>query len=167
MQQSENTNDILEILGKKPFEITDEIFKNVVDTISDKTGAYWYYAKVAGANMLNADGTSRQDAIRKMVPFDFLRIIPEPDNPVDAKAQAIIGPDGTQIGYLESRKAAEIHSLYRHGISVTGLVRQVIGEDSEGEPYEWYEDVDGELVHKSITSFLRVTFALFQNPPSE
>jgi len=68
-----------------------------------------FYQKVAGVKHLNADRTRRSTIIKRCTPLEVLWLVREPDNPVDPKAVAVVRSDGSQLGYLPWRSAAEIN----------------------------------------------------------
>jgi hypothetical protein len=70
---------------------------------------HWFYSKVAGANHRNSDGTSRSRIIAQCGEFEALELVPEPDNPFDQHALAILRrPNGEQLGYVDARAASDI-----------------------------------------------------------
>lgn len=70
---------------------------------------YWFYSKVAGATHRNKDRTLRSRIISRCQEFEQLDLVPEPDNPFDAHATAIVRREtGEQLGYVQARAAAEI-----------------------------------------------------------
>jgi hypothetical protein len=56
---------------------------------------------VVGESYKNKDGTARQSIIRRCSPGDPVSLVPEPDNPKDRFAVAVVHRLG-QIGYLPS-----------------------------------------------------------------
>lgn len=85
----------------------------------------WFDAKVAGTTHPNADGSSRQAIARTLQPEDELLLVPEPANPFDPHAIAVLSPDGAQVGYLEARLAAELTRRRERGIHARCFVRAV------------------------------------------
>jgi hypothetical protein len=65
----------------------------------------WFWSKVAGVTHQNSDGTSRQEILKRCEARELLRLVPEPDNPVDRDAIAVLRQNGEQLGYLERRLA--------------------------------------------------------------
>jgi HIRAN domain len=76
--------------------------------IASHTNKY-FNTKIAGASFPNADGGSRLSIIKKCEPMEVLRLELDPNNPVDPNAIAVKRVDGSQLGYLESRVASELH----------------------------------------------------------
>jgi hypothetical protein len=76
--------------------------------IAPHTNKY-FNTKIAGASFPNADGSIRPSIIKKCEPMEVLRLELEPNNPVDPNAIAVKRVDGSQLGYLESRVASELH----------------------------------------------------------
>jgi len=68
-----------------------------------------YETKVAGVSKDNADGTSRQEIIRREVAEgDKLTLEAEPTNHYDANAIKVRSSNGSQIDYLNKEIASEI-----------------------------------------------------------
>ena len=59
-----------------------------------------FFTHVAGVTHENADGSSRQDAIACLSPFDALTTEREPENEHDSYAVKVCTESGEQIGYL-------------------------------------------------------------------
>lgn len=76
--------------------------------IAPHTNKY-FNTKIAGASFPNVDGSSRPSIIEKCEPMEVLRLELEPNNPVDPNAIAVKRVDGSQLGYLESRVASDLH----------------------------------------------------------
>jgi HIRAN domain len=76
--------------------------------IASHTNKY-FNTKIAGISFPNPDGSSRPSIIKKCEPMEVLRLELDPNNPVDPNAIAVKRVDGSQLGYLESRIASELH----------------------------------------------------------
>jgi hypothetical protein len=76
--------------------------------IAPHTNKY-FNTKIAGASFPNIDGSSRPSIIKQCEPMEILRLELDPNNPVDPNAIAVNRVDGSQLGYLESRVASELH----------------------------------------------------------
>ena len=50
----------------------------------------WFWSKVAGVTHENEDGTSRQKILQRCEARELLRLVPEPHNPVDPNAIAVL-----------------------------------------------------------------------------
>ena len=100
------------------------------------------HTKVAGVSFKNADGTSRQQHIRKHCAA-FMRVIlrREPDNRHDKNAVAVwvsahkfgVFQAEVQIGHLAPELAAEIADHIDHGGTVTAEITEIIGS-RRGDP---------------------------------
>lgn len=55
---------------------------------------------IAGAIHPNSDGSSRQDAIAKLLPGERLALVRDPDNPFDKHAIAVFNSKNQQIGFM-------------------------------------------------------------------
>jgi hypothetical protein len=69
----------------------------------------YFSTKIAGASFLNPDGSSQRSIIKKCESMEVLRLELDPNNPVDPNAIAVKRVDGSQLRYLESRVASELH----------------------------------------------------------
>jgi hypothetical protein len=72
--------------------------------------------RIAGVFYDNADGSSRQEAIRRCEPFDRVVLRPEPRNPYDSNAMAVDRQSGEQLGYLPAPLAKEIRHAEQQGL---------------------------------------------------
>lgn len=73
-----------------------------------------FFATIAGLSFPNDDGSDRQKILAKCAPREWLTLEPEPANPFDKKAIAILSPHG-QVGYLDRRCAQEITNASKDG----------------------------------------------------
>jgi len=85
-----------------------------------------FHSKLAGVSHKNANGTSRQKNISKIVDGDSLELRPEPDNPHDDEAIAVYH-SGRQIGYLGAQVAHQIATQSRTGWRFDAFVAGVTG----------------------------------------
>lgn len=70
---------------------------------------------VVGGRFLNADGGSRQFEIMLCEPGEPVDLRPEPKNPHDQRAVAVMSARGIQIGYLTAERCGRIGALIRSG----------------------------------------------------
>lgn len=61
--------------------------------------------------------------------------MPEPDNPVDHDAIAVLIQNGEQLGYLERRLAGETHARMEKGERWEAMLTAVTGRD---HPHAWF-----------------------------
>lgn len=100
--------------------------------IAPHTNKY-FDTKIAGASFPNADGSSRPSIIKKCEPMEVLRLELEPNNPVDPNAIAVKRVDGSQLGYLESRVASELHRDAGKPMSWSAIFKHVSRHPSTDE----------------------------------
>jgi hypothetical protein len=81
--------------------------------------------KLVGVTHANADGTPRQDLVRRLTKGEELVLTPEPNNPHDAEAVAVFNRDGQQLGYLPRHSGVAL--LIDRGAHVTATVLRVVG----------------------------------------
>jgi hypothetical protein len=78
-----------------------------------------HHLSVVGESFTNANGTSRQEIIARSEPGTNVYLVPEPDNPHDAKAVRVFVSEGgaatAQIGYLPREAASEMADELRRG----------------------------------------------------
>lgn len=92
-----------------------------------------YETKVVGVSKDNADGSSRQEIIRREVEEDDkLQIKPEPDNPYDPNAVQVLSKNGNQIGYLNKEMAETIKPALINETEIHVTARWVNGEKMLG-----------------------------------
>lgn len=80
----------------------------------------------------NADGTSRQDEMRRCARGERVNLIREPSNEYDPAAVAIFSCRGVQLGYLAAEHASWIGSKIDRGYDVRAVVERVKGAHLEG-----------------------------------
>ena len=68
---------------------------------SGTSGNRVFYAQVHGIYHKNDDGSSRQQIIKDCYEGEELRLVPEPNNPVDPNAVKICRKNGEQLGYWQ------------------------------------------------------------------
>jgi hypothetical protein len=95
----------------------------------------WFWSKVAGVTHENRDGRSRQEILKRCEGRELLRLVPEPDNPVDRNAIAVLRRNGEQLGYLDRRLARETHNRMQKGERWEAMLTAVTGRD---HPHAWF-----------------------------
>lgn len=81
----------------------------------------------AGVNFENPDGVSRQNLIAKMQEYERLIFVPEPTNPYDSSAIAIVGSAGT-VGYVPKDYLSVVGALIGRAALIKGTVKRNAGE---------------------------------------
>ena len=81
----------------------------------------------AGVNFENPDGVSRQSLIAKMQEYERLILVPEPTNPYDSSAIAIVGSAGT-VGYVPKDYLSVVGTLIGRAALIKGTVKRNTGE---------------------------------------
>ena len=76
---------------------------------------------VMGAAYPNADGSNRQFEILTCVPGEPVTLRPEPRNPVDASAVAVLNARGGQIGYLPADRCGWIAGKLAGGADIRAV----------------------------------------------
>jgi hypothetical protein len=89
----------------------------------------FFPSKVAGVSQENRDGSSRQQILQRCSAPESLRLVPEPDNPVDLKAIAVLRQNGEQLGYLNARLAQETYNRLRKGERWGARLTAITGDD--------------------------------------
>lgn len=70
---------------------------------------------VVGVHHLNADKSNRRFEIELCAPGDPVDLVPEPKNPADANAIAVLSSRGTQLGYITAERAPWIGKAISSG----------------------------------------------------
>jgi len=99
--------------------------------------AQTFVVRLRGGSYENIDGTRRQDLITKCKKGDPLILKPEPENPHDRHAVAVLNSENQQLGYLPSD--ARDSSCILRGEEVTAIVLKRIGG-----PNLWHKIVGKE-----------------------
>ncbi len=92
-----------------------------------------YETKVVGVSKDNADGSSRQEIIRREVEEeDKLSMQAEPENPFDPNAVKVLSKNGNQIGYLNKEMAETIKPALDNQTEIHVTAKWVNGEKMLG-----------------------------------
>jgi len=80
---------------------------------------------VVGASHPNRKGGGdRRFEILLCPPGEPVELLPEPNNPADPQAIAVLSARGVQIGYLTAERAPWIGSMMRNGTDVVAIFQQ-------------------------------------------
>lgn len=74
-----------------------------------------------GAAFPNADGTDRRIEISLCKPGEPVVLRPEPENPYDEHAVAVLSMRGVQLGYVNSARAVRVSAIMRSGREVQAV----------------------------------------------
>lgn len=92
-----------------------------------------YDTKVAGVSKDNANGSSRQQIIRREVmENDRLGLVPEPENEFDPNAIKVVSKFGNQIGYLSKEMAEKVKPAIQNETEIHVKASWVSGEKLVG-----------------------------------
>jgi hypothetical protein len=96
------------------------------------TAEFSFRSKVAGVTYPNADGSSRQEYIKKYCrPGYHLYLMPEPENQADRNATAVYVTDSKnnayQIGYVTQNANDDVHSALVNGEPVNMRITEITG----------------------------------------
>jgi hypothetical protein len=80
---------------------------------------------VVGAAYPNKDGGNRRTEITFCDPGEMLKLEPEPKNPHDEHAIAVLSARGFQIGYVASQRAVFLKGLLRAKHELTAIFQGV------------------------------------------
>jgi len=81
---------------------------------------------VVGESYNNEDGSSRQKIISSLYPGDIITLKPEPNNPYDNHAVAVISKKG-QIGYLPQGRCHDVFNALQKGEPVQASIEKITG----------------------------------------
>ncbi len=101
--------------SRDPYDAEDAAFESVLARRMGPHITGHFFTKVVGITFKNEDGIIGQDLIPHCKQLDFLKLVPEPDNPYDRDAISVRLEDGRRIGYLNRRTAQEITSDIQRG----------------------------------------------------
>jgi len=114
-QSSVSSDDNLYAEEDAQFE--NELSKRVPD-IAER-----FYTKVVGITFENEQGITGEMLIGYCKQFDFLQLVPEPNNHFDPSAIAVCLEDRSRIGHLASRTAQEISRDIKRGCQWRACVK--------------------------------------------
>lgn len=90
--------------------------------MSDAVTARQLSLHVVGAGYPNRKGGGdRRFEILLCVPGEPVHLVPEPRNPVDPQAIAVLSSRGVQIGYLTAERAPWIGAMLRNGTGIVAI----------------------------------------------
>jgi hypothetical protein len=88
-----------------------------------------FYSKIAGVSHENANGTSRQEIIRRCRVGERLTLVCDPQNPVDPNAVMVLRANGEQLGYLAAHLAADLCDRVSAGENISCYISNLTGLD--------------------------------------
>jgi hypothetical protein len=92
-----------------------------------------FHTKIVGVTHRNDDGSDRQNLIRNCRLFEALVLDHQEDNPHDANAVRVCRQNGKQLGYLNSKLAAEVVSKSKRGYRFVAFVKDITGGKRKGQ----------------------------------
>lgn len=110
---------------------------------------YPFHTKVVGVSKRNDNGGSRQQLLSMCTVGDTVRLVPQPDNPYDPKAVAVIHPAVGQLGYLGSDTARDLWKWLQSNRPIVGSISALTGgtrdKTTRGCNLLIYEDLGEDL----------------------
>jgi len=95
--------------------------------------AFVIETKVVGVSKMNADGSSRQEIIKKEVEEgDKMLLSPEPDNDYDPNAIQVLSKRRGMIGYLSKEVAGRLQNALNADIEINVTATWVSGDKYTG-----------------------------------
>lgn len=95
-----------------------------------------FLAKVVGVTFRNRDGSCRQEILSRCRAGEKVQLLPEPDNPADTNAIAVVRENGEQIGYLESKLrrpiAGRIKAMMESGDDFQAVIERILDGPQKG-----------------------------------
>ena len=82
---------------------------------------------VVGLDFPNADGSNRRSEAMMTLPGEPVELVPEPKNPHDSNAVAVIGPHGVQLGFINAERAPYIGGRMNRGEDVAAIFQGIDG----------------------------------------
>ncbi|EZP49846.1 MULTISPECIES: HIRAN domain-containing protein [Sphingomonas] len=82
---------------------------------------------VVGIDFPNADGGNRRSEAMMTLPGEPVALRPEPKNPHDANAIAVVSPRGVQLGYLNAERAPYIGARLARGEAAEAIFQGLDG----------------------------------------
>jgi hypothetical protein len=140
-----------------PYADEDAQFENAMEKLAGSGINKHVYTKIVGITFKNEDGTVGEQLIERCKRFDFLRLVPEPNNRFDPNAMGVCLENGSRIGYLESRLAGEVTRSLKRGYQWRACVKLAKAPESrrhgtlilclvrQGEPHARRKDAADKL----------------------
>lgn len=80
---------------------------------------------IVGVRFANADGTSREDEVRRCTIGERVDLVPEPTNEHDPRAVAAFSARGVQLGYISAERCGYIGGKIASGEPCEAIFQQV------------------------------------------
>ena len=88
------------------------------------------YSKIAGVSFNNTDGSQRQNHLsileNQRIPLPLI-LKPEPENPYDPYAIAVLSPSGEQLGYLRRSLSYSISQMLEYSYHISVELIEITG----------------------------------------
>ena len=115
------------------------------------TSAQTFRTALAGVTFSNADGTSRQELVRRLRSSETLRLVREPDNTYDRFAVAVFNSSGAQLGYLPAGDTRLASHIDGGGPASAAVVAVTGGGGILGRLFKAFEKTYGCVVEITKT----------------
>ncbi|WCM29177.1 HIRAN domain-containing protein [Sphingomonas sp. QA11] len=79
---------------------------------------------VVGLDFANRDKSNRRFELALIRPGETVHLVPEPNNPADPRAVAVISAHGVQLGYLTAERCGLIGGRIAMGESFTAIFQE-------------------------------------------
>ncbi len=106
----------------EPTQKPKDFDKHFDDLVSER-GGKWISCSIVGVSHQNVDGSSRQEFVAKLKPWQELQLRREPDNPFGSTATAVLDGEGNQLGYVPAWLSRELAPEMDKGKETVCLVR--------------------------------------------
>jgi hypothetical protein len=106
-------------------------YKYIVQTNSE-----FSHIEIAGVTFSNDDGTSRQLIISKLNKSDKLKLKPDPSNPHDENAIAVLNMRGLIVGWIPRGINIQVLELLKENKIKSVIVAEIYGFDILGVQIE-------------------------------
>jgi|GEM_PF-3143833 len=121
--------------------------------------------KIAGVTHNNPDGVSRQEILARMVRWEVVVLVREPNNPHDPNAVAIVGGMG-QIGYVPAGTITGLHKIIDAGIKTQCKLSHLYG-GKDGKSWGGMIDIHIVVPLESVIADARVVGVAGKNAEGE
>jgi hypothetical protein len=127
MQELDRLNQITELQNKGVSINDDATFSEIEEAKYGPPKVIHLFTKIVGTTFNTNDGTSRQTNLAKCQSWEKLKLVPEPDNPVDPDAIEVQRQTGESLGHLREELAYNISWRIGKGFRYNVFLKEITG----------------------------------------
>ena len=123
----------------------------------------FFYSRIAGTIQKNADGTSRQEILKKCSVGQSLELVRERNNPYDIYAVRLYSAPTEQVGYVTQNASGEVGELVDEGQKVEVIISEITG----GAPYNLGANLEIRKYRQSLGTDFKYREVNYEPAPAD